>query len=713
MAPKTRDSEVSRDDRFSKFSQDPRYRLPSSKNARVAVDKRFSRMFKEDDQDFNRQAKVDKYGRKVQRGLTKHQKNLKNLYKEEDEEEEGEESEPEHAEPKKGGKAKLRRVDSSYDPARDGGFSSSDSDSSYEESEAEDAELPDEAEAARVPMGEASARLAIVNLDWDNIRAADIFAVASSFVPADGFIKSCAIYPSEFGKERLEREELEGPPKEIFASSDRKARPPQTSSEDGNESNGDSEEDDDEIEKRLQKGDNGEEFDPAALRRYQLDRLRYFYAVLTCSSAAVAHAIYTELDGKEYMTTANFFDLRFIPDDVSFSDDKPKETVRELPSGYKPNEFVTEALTHSKVKLTWDADDASRKEVQRRAFSRKEIDENDLRAYIGGSSDSESEEDEAADEDGDEAATNGKQSKKEAERQRMRALLGLRAEKKEKKEEQRPVGDMQVTFTSGLSGGREGRGVFENSPPRDETTRERYVRKEKERKARRREKAKAKRSGAPEDGQESDSDIGGGAEPATTAAAAADEQDPFDDPFFNDDGDTTAAAPKSKKDKQRKADRIAKRDAKRAEAERVEAERAQLQLLMDDGAGGGKQDEMKHFDMKAIAKAAKAKNKKGKKGKAQQGDEAEVVEPIETADPRFASRLFGAHEFAIDPTNPRFVNTEAMQSLLDEGRKRRRKAVEEDVDVERKKVRTTGGDEGADDTQELLARVKAKAKSKR
>jgi hypothetical protein len=29
---------------------------------------------------------------------------------------------------------------------------------------------------------------------------------------------SSAVYPSEFGKERMEREETEGPPREIFAS---------------------------------------------------------------------------------------------------------------------------------------------------------------------------------------------------------------------------------------------------------------------------------------------------------------------------------------------------------------------------------------------------------------------------------------------------------------------------------------------------------------
>ncbi|KAF2148928.1 hypothetical protein K461DRAFT_231927, partial [Myriangium duriaei CBS 260.36] len=689
------------DTRFSRLSSDPRYRLQGKKNAKVGVDKRFSRMFKEDDQDFNRKAKVDKYGRKVKAGLNKEQKSLQNLYKEDDEDEE---SEPEPAEPRKDEQdevdddaqvaAELARVNAKYDPARDGGFSSSsDSDSSDEESEVEDAELPEEDEASRVPMGDASSRLAIVNLDWDNIRAADIYAVAASFVPENGHIKSCAIYPSEFGKERLEREELEGPPKELFASSKSKVSAAQNGLASDDEDEDDEEDDaeeDERIRKKLQQGDEGGDFDMAALRRYQLDRLRYFYAVLTCSSATVAQAIYTELDGKEYMTTANFFDMRFIPDEVDFDEDKPRESITKLPPNYKPNEFVTEALTHSKVKLTWDADDASRKEVQKRAFSRKEIDDNDLKAYIGGSSDSES------DNDAVEPATEDapKLSKKDAERQRMRAALGLSTEDKpSKRASDRPVGDMQVTFTSGLSSAREG-GVFENSPPRDETTRERYVRKEKERKARRREKAKSKRDGTEEkEGEESGSDVG---------AASSAEDKGFDDPFFNEDAE---APSKSKKEKLRKADRLAKRDAKRAEAERKAGEKAELQALMDEEGGEG----MAHFDMKAEAKAAKLarKGKKKKKGKVE--EESVAPEPIETADPRFA-RLYESHEFAIDPTNPRFSKTPGMQSLMEEGRKRRRNAVEDGEEEEGRKKGRTEREDGGDDTQKLLARVKARGK---
>jgi hypothetical protein len=79
-------------------------------------------------------------------------------------------------------------------------------------------------------------RLAVVNLDWDQVKATHLFKIFSSLVsptapiaPSSlepkrsnegdvvrGKVLSVRVYPSEFGKERLSQEEKDGPPIELF-----------------------------------------------------------------------------------------------------------------------------------------------------------------------------------------------------------------------------------------------------------------------------------------------------------------------------------------------------------------------------------------------------------------------------------------------------------------------------------------------------------------
>lgn len=287
------------DKRFAALASDPRYRLPSKKQAQTAVDPRFKRLFT--DQGFQKKAAVDRYGRKLKPDSGK--KELEKRFRLEDDDEEDNE-------PKKGKSKKPTREvvgssdeseeesddgeDLAVDPARGGGFAESSSEeetSSEEEGDsADEDELADETAGGenmeQVPMGEVSKRIAAVNLDWDNIRAADIMAVAASFTPAAGRVESVTVYPSEFGRERMEREELEGPPREIFASTKRKEESDEESDSDADE--------DEKIKRRLlrEQAGEGEEFDDAKLRQYQLERLRYYYAVIECDSETTAKAVY-------------------------------------------------------------------------------------------------------------------------------------------------------------------------------------------------------------------------------------------------------------------------------------------------------------------------------------------------------------------------------------------------------------------------------------
>lgn len=685
------------DRRFANIQNDPRYRLPSKRHTHVKLDKRFSHMLR--DKDFSRNAAVDRYGRKLKRDDTK--KQLEKFYQlEEDEVEADDASQVSVDDDDEVMKelAKANRKD--YDPARDGGFSeSSSSEESSSDEEDEEDEEDNEVEAAEVdfpdkqqldvPLGDVTNRIAVVNLDWDNIRAEDLMAVFSSFTTS-GRIKSVTIYPSEFGKERMEREEMEGPPKEIFAS---KA---DSEDEDDYEEHEDSEEEEEAIKKSILKEDEGAEFNTTQLRQYQLERLRYFYAIIEFSSKEAAKQVYDAVDGTEYLTSANFFDLRFVPDDTDFSDDKPREQCDRMPDGYKPTDFVTDALQHSKVKLTWDADDKARKDAQAKAFKggRREIEENDLKAYLA--SDTSDDEDEEPVEVVDATVSKSTSlSKKDAERQRMRALLGLGDEPAASSSKSRgPVGDMEITFTSGLAGEPARESVFENEPEIEETTVERYIRKQRERKKLRKEKMKKKG----ETGGNKDDEAEG---------KSAEEDLGFNDPFFDE--------PDSKvKNSQRKEERRKKREEKAIEEAAAAARRAELELLMVDDKSAG----MAHFDMNEIEKAEKKARKKGKKGKSKQEQEPVAGDDfqLDVADPRFAS-LYESHEYAIDPTNPKFKATSGMKALLEEGRKRRRvRGADDDVPTETskkpKKISSNRDDAGEDvDLKKLVARVKSKTKT--
>lgn len=683
-----------KDSRFASFETDPRYALPSKKKSKTTIDKRFSRMLKDDE--FTAVSRVDKYGRKIKSDSKK--KALQRLYQDEDEDED--EDEDLEVEDDDVVRRELEKAETKYDPARGGGFSSSESDTESEsesaDEEGEDAQeqadtAPDmqkyRTQQAEVETGEVTNRIAIVNIDWDNIKSVDLMALFKSFVPISGRIEKVSIYPSEFGKERMQREELEGPPKEIF----KKGKPAEQDSDEPEDSDSedegdDAEDSDEEAKQDLLKEGNDEDFDSDALRTYQLDRLRYYYAVMVCSDKNTAQKIYEATDGSEYLSSSNFLDLRFVPDDITF-DDEPRDECESIPENYQPVEFVTDALQHSKVKLTWDVDpeEVKRKESIKNAFSgsKADIAENDLRVYLASDSEEDDEEEEVDATGGATAAP--KLSKKELARKKMREALGLSDEPADKASDSGPVGDMEITFIPALT---EGSGAKKN--PEDETTAEKYIRKERERKARKREQAAAKGVDASKDAtNEPEEDLG------------------FDDPFFTIEEPKPASRAQLHKEERRK-----KREAREAEEKKGAVDRAQLELLMADSHGDA--GHLNHFNMDEIMKAEKKKSKKkSKKGKKDKEDAGGLQDgfKIDAGDDRFKA-LFEEHEFAIDPSDPKFKAASGMKQLVEEGRKKRkhRDSAEEPREKKQPKKAKAGGSQ---DLDSLVTSLKKKSGGKK
>lgn len=262
------------------------------------------------------------------------------------------------------------------------------SDSEYEEVDEANEEYNKGVFQQEMAFGDETHRIAVVNCDWDHLRAIDILVVCSSFCPSTGLVKSVHIYPSDFGLSMMAEEDVNGPA--IYKDSD--------DEEEGESS------DDGKPASKARKEERKQTLDEIKLRRYELNKLRYYFAVVTCDSAETAAALYGALDNQEIEMTSNKLDMRFVPDDVSFEGRKIHSEAHEIPLDYQPPHFETNVLQKTETKLTWDQTPKERLSVTQAAFSHLvDIDEAKYAQYIA-SSESESEEE---DENSDESEENG------------------------------------------------------------------------------------------------------------------------------------------------------------------------------------------------------------------------------------------------------------------------------------------------------------------
>ena len=655
MEPPRRGSERRGDARFARVHADPRFHRPRRSDTKVTLDERFRDVLQPRKADT---LKMDRFGRSAKHSSEADE--LRRLYRLEGEDErpidyargemelesssEEEDEDEDEASEEDGdvviGGADARSRAHKLASAGDESDASIDLDEDYDEEAA--AALDREARERQagpsrrddVARGDDTCRLAVVNMDWDYVHARDLYKVFSSIVsptamrapleaaasaapqalaPVRGQVLSVRVYMSDFGRERLAREDVEGPPREIFK--------------------GGAPVDDDAV----QQVDEGEEFNEDALRKYQLERLRYYYAIATFDSKESARHVYNEIDGTEMERSANMFDLRFVPNDMDFPDGengRPAEFRDEATDDtghYEGLDFKTDALRHSKVRLTWDQDDPHRARVTH-ARDNKHLHEDDIKTYLASS-----------DEEPEEEAS--------ASRGRLRALLSDMPSKSafDDADDEDSMfapkareGDMQISFMPALTS-------KPAEEPHEETTIEKYLRKQKEKRMRRRERAREAEAPA-----EAADDV------------PADEHLTFDDPFFADERDMDEALAEEVGEK-----RPQPKEKRHMHAPRDEEEPG---AVSDDGNASDEQ----HFNLQDIVRSEKLQGKK--MSKAQRKREARraagrqaLVQPsfeIDTKDPRFAA-VMDDHRFAIDPHHPGFVKTAGMQKLIDEGNRRR------------------------------------------
>eukprot|EP00624_Nannochloropsis_granulata_P004199 evm.model.NODE_31089_length_21432_cov_25.446669.3 len=269
---------------------------------------------------------------------------------------------------------------SSFSSSSENGDSSG-SESDDEEDKDDDNEDEDVIESRKleegpIPMGEATSRIAIMNCDWEHLKALDILGILVSFKPGEGKVERVRVYVSDYGKEKMEEDARRGPG--FMLKEGGRAE----EEEIGNEGSVDSEENEEEEE------GGGEQVDQEMMRAYEVQKLRYYFAVAECDSVSTASKLYDEVDGLEFENSSSQVDVRFIPPEVEFEGREVRDEVSggSLPVTYEPPVFVTKALQQTKVECTWEAGDGERERRLTQYHRWHEMEEDDLGAYLASSS---------------------------------------------------------------------------------------------------------------------------------------------------------------------------------------------------------------------------------------------------------------------------------------------------------------------------------------
>ena len=535
--------------------------------------------------------------------------------------------------------------------------------------------------------------LVVTNMDWENIRAVDLFVIMSSFAPP-GTVKKVEVYQSDFGMEQMAKDRLHGPsdiwkknktkPGEQNKTSDIEVNggdenidedddeSRQSSSEDPTDQSdvGSEDDDQDEIGLRIEEDDAilESDFDPEKLRSYEASKLKYYFAIVEFTEPDHADVAYREVDGMEFEHSSAAVDLRTIPADAlqGVTVDRPlRDQATSVPGNYEPPDFVVSALQQTNVQCTWDQGDNERERKLTAYSNWNNMDEmDDLKAYLA--SDASSDEEEDSD---DEGHGKGKGS-------RMRKLLGLDDDDDEdvdndddsNKSGSRPLADRGQSFGSDdekddEDNDNEGMSkTFKFIPgqksleekirlkldakdekPTELTPWQKYQEKRKQKRRERRQASRGNKRG----------DLDNDSSAVDHDSSRKKSNKEYRGNSFDHD-DESIDEPKSKEKRSKE----------------------QLELLL---AGDHNEELARDFNIRGIQRLEKNKDKKftgSRKRKEMKAtsDIAGTDFKLNVEDDRFKAVLDGSDDrFGIDKTDPNYKDTSAMREILSEQTRRRKK----------------------------------------
>lgn len=122
-----------------------------------------------------------------------------------------------------------------------------------------------------------------------------------------------------------------------------------------------------------------ESFDIDKLRKYELEKMQYFYAIVTCDSVKTANHLYQECDGMELELSGCKIDLRFVPDSIEKFPYKPRDSCKEIPEMYLTKAgILNRTMNHTRVELTWEREKVEpEKELKKKKLLNKKLEEFD------------------------------------------------------------------------------------------------------------------------------------------------------------------------------------------------------------------------------------------------------------------------------------------------------------------------------------------------